>query len=455
MALVTRPIAPPKRITTRANVSPACARAVAAFGVVAHRDPRAAFPAPSLDDDTLARLRASTLTLVAGHSGSGKTTLLRELRRLLAPIAPAPPKPDPSRCVLDQFPLNISDTLALLSRVGLAQPALWARCPRELSAGERARFDLARQLAHARPGDTLLLDEFGSTLDRATCASVASAIRRLALDHRVRIVAAGAHEDLPLMLDTDTILDAPSRTITPNRFTPEPIAIEPGTRADLGALKHHHYRTHDPASIAHILRATRTTHAGHTILAGVLVVTYPTLNARWRTRAYPGRFDTGSPRDDARRLNAEVRTIARVIVEPRSRALGIASALVRAYLARPLTPITEALASMGAVSPFFERAGMTGYRPHRAPSDLRLLDALDHEHRTPLDLLDPSAALPPLIERELQTWSRTRKHDPNDPSLRTHAGASLIATPLAYAHTARHTPRGDHDEHEPSTATGA
>lgn len=455
MALVTRPIAPPKSITTRANVSPTCARAIAAFGVVAHHDPRAVFAAPALDDETLARIRASTLTLVTGRSGSGKTTLLRELRRRLAPIAPAPPTPDPSRCVFDQFPRNISDTLALLSRVGLAQPQLWALRPRELSTGERARFDLAHRIAHARPADTIILDEFGAALDRATCASVAAPLKRLAQDRDLRIIAAGAHEDLPLMLDTDTLLDAPTRTIIPSRFAPEPITIEPGTRADFGALKHHHYRTHDPANIAHILRATRTTHSGHTILAGVLVITYPTLNARWRARAYPGRFDTGSPRDDARRLNAEVRTIARVIVEPRSRALGIASKLVRTYLAHPVTPITEAFAAMGSVSPFLKNAGMTEYAPHRARCDLRLLDALHHERLTPLDLLDPWAPLPPLIERELRTWSRIRKHGPNDPSLRTHAGASLIATPLAYAHTAHCTPRGDHEDHEPSATTCA
>lgn len=448
---MTRPIAPPKPVHTRASISHRCARAAAAFGVVPRHDPHATHSPPALDNHTRTQIAHSTLTLVTGPSGSGKSTLLRTLRTHLTPIAPRPPRPDPTRCVLDQFNLNLPDTLALLSRVGLAEPRLWALRVRDLSAGQRARFDLARRIASAPPRSTLFLDEYASTLDRATAAAVSGALKRLAHTRNLRIVCAGAHEDLPYLLDTDTLIDATTRTIIPSRYTPETIAIEPGTRADFSALKHHHYRAHDPANIAHILRATRTTHAGQTILAGVLVITYPTLNARWRARAYPGRYDTPVQAHNARRLNNELRTLARVIVEPRSRALGIASTLVRAYLKNPITPCTDAYAAMGTVSPFFERAGMTAYAAHRSEHDLRLLDALHHERLTPLDLLNPSIPLPALIERELTIWARAKKHDPNDPSRRTHSAASLIATPLAYAHTTRPTPRGDHDDRPPTT----
>jgi GNAT superfamily N-acetyltransferase len=75
-------------------------------------------------------------------------------------------------------------------------------------------------------------------------------------------------------------------------------------------------------------------------------------------------------------LNAEVRCISRVVVDPRWRGLGLAVRLVKAALAEPTTPITEALAAMGRVNPFFERAGMTAYpRPTHA-HDARLLAAL-------------------------------------------------------------------------------
>jgi len=71
-----------------------------------------------------------------------------------------------------------------------------------------------------------------------------------------------------------------------------------------------------------------------------------------------------------------MRCISRVVVHPQWRGLGLAVRLVRRGLATMTTPYTEALAAMGRVHPFFERAGMTAYRrwPHRR--DQRLLDAM-------------------------------------------------------------------------------
>ncbi len=93
-------------------------------------------------------------------------------------------------------------------------------------------------------------------------------------------------------------------------------------------------------------------------LAGVLVVANPTLNGAWRREAWPRLMAGADKREAARVLNARVRTIARVVVEPRYRGLGVAKALVRAYLRDPCTDHTEALAAMGAVCPFFAGAGM-------------------------------------------------------------------------------------------------
>ncbi len=73
-------------------------------------------------------------------------------------------------------------------------------------------------------------------------------------------------------------------------------------------------------------------------LAGVLVVSMPTLNGRWRHAAWPDvDWAAGGRTAAARRLNLRVRTISRVIVEPRCRGMGVATKLVRSYLAGPLT----------------------------------------------------------------------------------------------------------------------
>jgi GNAT superfamily N-acetyltransferase len=149
------------------------------------------------------------------------------------------------------------------------------------------------------------------------------------------------------------------------------IVIQPGTRADYEALAHYHYRAGPPATFEAILRAACKGGCGETI--GVLIVSRPTLNARWREALWPGAFTDPALGARAERLNQQLRTISRVIVDPRSRGLGIATRLVRAYLDSPLTPQTEAVAAMSTFCGFFQAAGMREVElaPSRRDSQLR------------------------------------------------------------------------------------
>ncbi len=144
-------------------------------------------------------------------------------------------------------------------------------------------------------------------------------------------------------------------------------AIEVGTRADYVGLARFHYRAGLPATFAKVLRARMD--GG---VVGVLVVSMPTLNARWRDLAWPSRYSSGPMRARAQRINDELRTISRVVVDPRYRGLGVARSLVRAYLDAPLTPATESMAMMGGVCPFLSKAGMTTYRLGPSRRDVRL-----------------------------------------------------------------------------------
>ncbi|HRQ71742.1 MAG TPA: hypothetical protein PLU35_01805 [Phycisphaerales bacterium] len=225
------------------------------------------------------------------------------------------------------------------------------------------------------------------------------------------------------------------------------IAIEPGTMRDYDALAVFHYRAGPPATVARghsgmpaILRA-RDAETGS--LVGVLVVSMPTLNGSWRELAWPGRYSTADKRRNAARINAELRCISRVVVDPRWRGLGVAGRLVRAYLENPLTLATEALAAMGSLCPFFERAGMTPYTLPPASHDARLLDALWECGVEPWSLLDPPLAQRtlerrPWLERELRAWARgsptTRRHAAADaPALTRLAAARVSVRITAYA----------------------
>lgn len=173
-------------------------------------------------------------------------------------------------------------------------------------------------------------------------------------------------------------------------------AISLGAPADLRSLSVFHYRTARRGAMVHAPAATRDQHglpatlvrvlvarfSREFVLAtpalrgvepqevvGVLGVSMPALNApgRWRERAWPDLFPSPTDRRaHAHSVNRHLRTISRVIVDPRFRGVGIASALVRAYVASPLTVATEALAAMGHVSGFFTSAGMVRVWPELA-----------------------------------------------------------------------------------------
>jgi ABC-type ATPase with predicted acetyltransferase domain len=64
-------------------------------------------------------------------------------------------------------------------------------------------------------------------------------------------------------------------------------------------------------------------------------------------------------RERLRWANENVRTISRVIVHPQFRGIGVAAEVVRCVLEGCPTRWVEAVAAMGKVHPFFERAGMT------------------------------------------------------------------------------------------------
>ena len=149
----------------------------------------------------------------------------------------------------------------------------------------------------------------------------------------------------------------------------------------------------------------------------VLVESLPALSCALRDWALHERYGSWlSPAERARLLNDEVRCLSRVVVHPQWRGLGLAVALVREALRTATTPCTEALAAMGRVSPFFEKAGMTRYArpPHR--HDARLAAALERVGWSATDLatadavIERLAALPPAerswLEGELRRWYR-------------------------------------------------
>ncbi|MBU6411876.1 MAG: hypothetical protein KGS45_00235 [Planctomycetes bacterium] len=216
---------------------------------------------------------------------------------------------------------------------------------------------------------------------------------------------------MPLTLDPQRVADAapPVSPASPTHC----ITIIRGCPSDLSTLSQHHYRITPPVAVERILSAIDT-HTGDVV--GVLAASRPPLNDSWRAIAWPHLLPTHlAPRERAKVINANIRIISRVIVCPARRSLSIAKDLVSCYLADPLTPCTEALAAMGDLVPFFQRAGMRAIPLSTPRRDLTLLRALASSGITPLDLagLDHlvhlSHPIPDALAVPLRRWASAHR----------------------------------------------
>jgi hypothetical protein len=88
-------------------------------------------------------------------------------------------------------------------------------------------------------------------------------------------------------------------------------------------------------------------------------------------------------------INANIRRISRVIIEPRFRGLGLASRLVRETMSLANVSIVEAVAVMGWVNPFFERAGMKAYKANLSAAGVQFIEALSIIGIEQDELIDP------------------------------------------------------------------
>ena len=148
------------------------------------------------------------------------------------------------------------------------------------------------------------------------------------------------------------------------------LTICPGTLCDYDKLSRFHYRNGRPAMVSQVWSLVND--SGNVVsrikgvhdvreVVGVLVVSYPTLNCKGRNLVNPKYVQIRDKRASAKALNRDIRRISRVVIHPRWRGLGLAVRLVKHAMGQSETRYLEALAVMGRVHPFLEKAGMQRY----------------------------------------------------------------------------------------------
>lgn len=218
--------------------------------------------------------------------------------------------------------------------------------------------------------------------------------------------------------------------------------------AEYNYLSKFHYR--EAGSCPHAaIYAMKDTHPGRGRFApvvGVIVYTMPAPHLELRNIATGGLFcGFGDRRLQLQMANKHIRCISRVIIEPRYRGLGLASRLVAETMGKLDMPIIEAMAVMGTVHPFFERAGMKRYQAKPAVRTAQLVEALGMVGISERELIDPRAVQDKIdslsgrraefIERQirkfLQSYGKRRQMEPGIERTR-YVLSRLTARPVYY-----------------------
>jgi ABC-type ATPase with predicted acetyltransferase domain len=296
---------------------------------------------------------------ITGESGGGKSTLLKAFKKLYEPqcIDMNEVKPADEEVLADSIGDDLNEALYLLNNVGLGEAWLFIRRYGELSDGQKYRYRLAKSiyLAKKHRVKALICDEFCSMLDRITAKIVAYLTQKVCRRFGLTLIVATAHEDLLEDLNPNILIVKPfQKPPIVKRFQPKPkqcsimekIRIEEGTYQDFLKLEVYHYKGFRPAFPKKIFRAVYEDE-----VVGVIVYTMSFLNNRGRVVTFGSDL-----KEKAKR--GEILRIARVVVAPRFRGIGLGSRLVSETLEKTGAEIVETLAAMAVYNPFFEKAGM-------------------------------------------------------------------------------------------------
>lgn len=395
------------------------------FGLRAHATqapPPHSLPLPS----------PGTITALLGDSGAGKS-------RALAALALAQPRArvlatPPDRLVPALFEGH-DPALALraLAACGLADGRLWALRAGQLSAGERQRLGLAMALCGAPARCLLLADEWDSHLDADGARAMGENLHRLARALQLRVIVTTHRPELLPWLGPARVMrlagSLQPALVPARRRLVDELVFAPGSLRDWPHFARWHYLGSGRPGPTAAVWLARLRGAP----VGIALFAFPhlLLGAR-RGVLPPGCAPRAVLQQGTRELNATLRTLSRVVVDPRLRGCGVAAGLLRHALPRLGVPCVECIAQMGDYCGFLHAAGFAragSVTPPRAA--LALQQFLQKHGLQAQTLLDPGAreaacAGLPGLQARLQALLRSRIETGHG-SLRENGGGNREA----------------------------
>jgi ABC-type ATPase involved in cell division len=406
---------------------------------------------PFVIDNLTIRLERGSITLLTGPSGSGKSSILQAVAERAGPVVRVGADKFPTgRAIVDAIsPLApLATALEILTACGLGEPRLWVRRYDDLSEGERFRAGLARAIGSSLGGTVggpILCDEFATTLHRRMAKAIAYNLRKLVSRHGLTLVVATSQEDIieDLQPDQTVKLDSAGAAVTGCEPRDRPMSLRRHARIERGSIRDYrlfstmHYRQRDGLGFVDKVFLLKESSRGEPL--GILVFAHAPVELAMRNRSTEGRFVRNT-----RLLNRELRILRRLVMHPDVRGCGLGHWFVANTLPRVGVRFVESLASMGAINPVFERAGMR--RVGQCPLPRGRLELLQRMRRSNIDPFAPDFVLRitrcprvrRLVEQTIEDWvGRTQsaaqyRVDGRPPTELAHVFRQIIGEPPIY-----------------------
>lgn len=268
---------------------------------------------------------------ITGESGSGKTSILNAM------------SPQRADLIIPREPLfkwcgesieAQQRAVEILSYVGLSDATMFVNYYENLSDSQKARARIALLIING--SNPIVVDEFLSTLDRKTACAVAYCIQKVLRKFKVKAIFASAHEDIIPFLKPSHVIKGRSY---PSRFSVE---------------------AYNPKEENIILNNTVCFYGDKNLYRDLYLGDIH----------YKGKYTGGTKEYLFAKYDGEIigclvsiyrmsdggRRIARVVVHPSYRGIGIGRSMVQKYLSDYKD--VDVVASMAKFNPIFERAGM-------------------------------------------------------------------------------------------------
>jgi len=308
-------------------------------------------------DNVELKIAPTDIVFISGDSGSGKSVLLKAFKKDLGPEAVdmTDVEFDPTKPLIDTVGKTVEEGLELLSRVGLNDAFLFVRRYDQLSDGQKYRYRLAKLIESG--AQWWVMDEFCSTLDRDTAKIVAFNVQKLARKMGRAVIAATTHIDLFEDLKPSVHIHKRfgkeikigyyANDVNESCSLTKGMHVAEGSIEDYHKLSGFHYR--DSSRVAAVYKVFVLKRGDE--LCGVILYKYPSV-------ACQGRKESFGRKLSIEELNRDLTTIARVVVHPKYRSIGLGTKLVKETLPLVGKPYVEMIAVMAKYNPFAEKAGM-------------------------------------------------------------------------------------------------